>query len=141
MPHDAKDTVGFYIDFYGETFTFITDVGTVTDDVVYYSSKAKHLIIESNYDLDMLLRGKYTPELKNRIITGNGHLSNDQTASILKRAYNKDLKTVFLCHLSENNNTPEIAKRTAEEALKEVGGDSISVYPLPRRSASEIFEF
>lgn len=141
VPHDAQDTVGFYIDFYGETFTFITDLGTVTDDVIYYCQKAKHLIIEANYDIDMLVSGSYTPELKHRILNGYGHLSNEQTASIIKRAYHPDLQSVYLCHLSENNNTPQLAQRVVESALVELGREDIPVIPLPRRKASEVFEF
>ncbi|MCF0168268.1 MAG: MBL fold metallo-hydrolase [Bacteroidales bacterium] len=142
VPHDARDTVGYFIDFFGETFTFITDIGEVTDEAVAYCRKAKHLILESNYDLDMLLHGSYTPELKLRIMQGHGHLSNEQTASLIKRAYHIGVDSVFLCHLSENNNTPELARKSAEGALREAGAPSdILVKPLPRREASEIFTF
>ena len=139
VPHDARDTVGYYIDFFGQTFTFVTDVGKVTDDVVKYCSKAAHLIVESNYDPGMLVTGPYTPELKKRIMEEHGHLSNEQTADLLRRSYHDGLKSVFLCHLSANNNTPSIAFDSARAALNSVGGDEVTLYALPRREASPLF--
>lgn len=139
VPHDARDTVGYYIDFFGQTFTFVTDVGKVTDDVVKYCSKASHLIVESNYDPGMLVTGPYTPELKKRIMEEHGHLSNEQTADLLRRSYHDGLKSVFLCHLSANNNTSSIAFDSARSALNSVGGDEVTLYALPRREASPLF--
>ncbi|MCF0172604.1 MAG: MBL fold metallo-hydrolase [Bacteroidales bacterium] len=140
--HDAQDTVGYHIDFFGETFTFITDLGEVTDEVVDYCRRANHLIVESNYDLDMLLTGFYPPELKHRIMTGHGHLSNDQTAGLLRRCYHPGLESVFLCHLSENNNTPTKAVSSAAGALRSVGApDDLLLCALPRREASQLFVF
>jgi len=144
VPHDATQTVGYYIEFYGVKFTFVTDAGNITDDIVKYSSKCNALILESNYDLDMLLGGGYTPELKLRITKGNGHLSNEQTCSIIRRAWHKEMSHIFLCHLSENNNTPSIAIKSAFQALESVAKDAardVVLLPLPRRTASDIFEF
>jgi phosphoribosyl 1,2-cyclic phosphodiesterase len=141
VPHDAHDTVGYYIDFFGTTFTFITDLGTVTEDVVSYCGRASHLIVESNYDMEMLMHGPYPPELKRRIRNGNGHLSNDQAAELLRKVARKDTQSVFLCHLSENNNTPELALSSASAALQDVGATHILLKALPRRTCSEIFEF
>lgn len=141
VPHDATQTVGYFIDFKGVKFTFVTDAGGITDNIVKYASMADALILESNYDLDMLLHGGYTPELKLRITRGNGHLSNEQTASIIKRACHKGLKAIFLCHLSENNNTPEIAHKTISGVLKELGATDVKLVCLPRRMSSEVFEF
>ena len=144
VPHDATQTVGYHINFCGVKFTFITDAGDITENIIKYSSLADVLIIESNYDLDMLLHGGYTPELKLRITKGNGHLSNEQCASILKRVYHKQMKAIFLCHLSENNNTPALAYKTAAGALQSIGvsPDSLVYFePLPRRMASKIYCF
>ena len=118
VPHDATQTVGYHFVFSGESFTVLTDLGQVTDEAVAYASKAGHLVVESNYDLDMLMCGNYAPELKRRILTGNGHLSNAQTASLLRRCHHDGLRDVWLCHLSANNNTPEKARRSAEKRLK-----------------------
>ncbi|MBQ7254252.1 MAG: MBL fold metallo-hydrolase [Bacteroidales bacterium] len=139
VPHDARDTVGYYIDFFGHTFTFVTDVGKVTDDVVKYCQMASHLIVESNYDPGMLVTGPYTPELKKRISEEHGHLSNEQTADLLRRSCHDGLKSVFLCHLSANNNTPSLVFDSARAALNSVGGEEITLYALPRREASPLF--
>ena len=141
VPHDAHDTVGYHIDFFGTTFTFITDLGAVTDDVVKYCSMASHLIVESNYDRTMLLNGPYPPELQHRIMNGHGHLSNEQAAELLRAVVGKDVQSVFLCHLSENNNTPELALESASAALQDAGATHILLEALPRRTSSQIFEF
>jgi phosphoribosyl 1,2-cyclic phosphodiesterase len=144
VPHDATETVGYHIDFYGVKFTFLTDVGAVTDDVIKYCRMSEIVIFESNYDLDMLLSGSYTPELKVRIVQGQGHLSNEQAASAVRRFWHKDLSHLFLCHLSENNNTPEIAHSCISAALRSVGavpGKDIELVCLPRRVNSQLYTF
>lgn len=144
VPHDATETVGYHIDFYGVKFTFITDIGDVTDEVVEYCRKSNVVIIESNYDLDMLLEGPYTPELKVRIMQGHGHISNSQAASAVKRFYNKGITHIFLCHLSENNNTPQKALGCIEKALVSAGaivGKDVNLTALPRRELSAMYIF
>lgn len=144
VPHDATETVGYFIDFYGVKFTFLTDVGSVTEDVVRYSQMAGIIIFEANYDLDMLLGGSYSADLKVRIMKGYGHLSNEQAASAIKRIYNRNLGTIFLCHLSENNNTPELAFNQVSRALSEIGvkvGTDVTLTCLPRREVSRLYTF
>ena len=91
--------------------------------------------------MDMLMRGPYTYELKMRIVQGCGHLSNDECASAIKRFWHPGLKNIFLCHLSENNNTHELAYECAAEALKEIGVEkgSVALRCLPRRYPSQIY--
>lgn len=144
VPHDAVETVGYYIDFYGENFVFMTDLGDVPDSALEYCRMANHLIIESNFDLDMLIRGNYSPELKKRIYEGNGHLSNDQCAHALKMIMHPELQSVYLCHLSENNNSPQLAYECASEAISSTGrvlGKDIKLFCLPRKEASPLFTF
>lgn len=143
VPHDATETVGYMIDFYGIKFTFLTDLGEVTEDVVKYCKLSQIIIFESNYDLDMLLGGSYTPELKLRIMQGYGHLSNEQAAAAVKRFWHKGITHLFLCHLSENNNTPGTAYTCMEKTLKEIGavpGKNIELVCLPRKTNSELYE-
>lgn len=138
VPHDATETVGYYIDFYGETFTLITDVGKITSNVIEYSKRANHLILESNYDYDMLVRGAYPQMLIDRIRNGNGHLCNSETAGALKYIYHDGLKSLFLCHLSENNNTPDLAYNASFNSLSEIGvtpGADLQLTCLPRRDS------
>ncbi len=141
VPHDAVQTVGYSIEIDGHRFVIVTDIGRITDEVLAYASQAGTLVIESNYDMDMLMSGPYTYDLKMRIIQGSGHLSNDQCASALKRICHPGLKNIFLCHLSENNNTPELACRASSAALEEAGipGGSIQLRCLPRACPSPVF--
>ncbi|MCK9628732.1 MAG: MBL fold metallo-hydrolase [Bacteroidales bacterium] len=136
VPHDANETLGYHIDFRGEKFTIITDAGRMTQEMIEYSRKASHLILESNYDYQMLMDGNYPRVLIERIKNGYGHLCNIQTAEALKNIYNSDLKNLFLCHLSENNNTPELAYGSACSSLMQIGvneGIDINIKCLPRR--------
>ena len=151
VPHDATDNVGYHIDFFGETFTFLTDIGAVTEPAIRYAALADHLIVESNYDREMLINGPYDEQLKQRISQGQGHISNDQTAELIQKALEQaDLtqvnpSDVFLCHLSENNNTPEKALRCVRKALDQkteelgMGRDKIRLVALPRGKASQTF--
>ena len=84
-------------------------------------TKADYLMIEANYDSAMLDNGKYPEYLKNRIRADNGHLDNKVTAEFVANSCDERLKYVFLCHLSNDNNTPEIACRVVSEALKAKG--------------------
>ena len=71
------------------------------------------MVVESNYDLDMLLGGNYPDYLKKRISHGIGHLSNADCAEAIARFMHPELRNLFLCHLSGNNNTPELAYASA----------------------------
>ena len=88
----------------------------------------------------MLMTGSYPPALKRRILTEHGHLSNDQTASLLRRSSHDGLRDVFLCHLSANNNTPRLAFENAKKTLESIGSRA-SLHCLPRSSASDVFNF
>lgn len=140
VPHDATQTVGYHFTFDGERFTVMTDLGDVTDDAAHYAALADHLVVESNYDVDMLITGSYPKELKERILMQHGHLSNEQTASLLRRACHESLRDVYLCHLSANNNTPELAYAMAKKTLGSLGSRA-SLHCLPRACASELFTF
>lgn len=141
VPHDATQTVGYAVEMDGHRFVIMTDIGRMTDEAVELASSADTVVLESNYDMDMLMGGSYTYELKMRIVQGNGHLSNDECASAIRRFVHPGLKNIFLCHLSENNNTPDLAFRSAEAALEQAGVERgiIALRCLPRRTPSPLF--
>lgn len=141
VPHDATQTVGYAISYKGHKFVIMTDLGRMTDEAVEYARQADTVVLESNYDMDMLMGGPYTYELKMRIIQGNGHLSNDECASAIRRFWHPGLKNIFLCHLSENNNTPELAYRCSLDALRDAGAEkgTVSLRCLPRTCPSGFF--
>ncbi len=121
VPHDGTDNMGFSIEFDDRRFVLATDLGAVTDRARHYMSRANYLVIEANYDLDMLRFGKYPEYLKARIQTENGHMDNVATGAFLKDIINPELKYIFLCHLSQDNNTPSKALKTVREALESAG--------------------
>ncbi|WP_289695167.1 hypothetical protein [uncultured Duncaniella sp.] len=83
--------------------------------------QATHIVIEANYDFQMLREGRYPEYLKARIEAANGHLDNRVTASFLADIYTPQLRNVFLCHLSLDNNTPHKAIDAVERALTAAG--------------------
>lgn len=119
VPHDGTDNAGFYIELNDLKFAVATDLGFVSDRAHHYLTKAHFLMLESNYDRDMLDNGTYPEYLKNRIRGVNGHLDNKDAAEFIRDNYNEDLKYVFLCHLSNDNNTPEIARNEFVSTLSE----------------------
>ncbi|MBR1872827.1 MAG: MBL fold metallo-hydrolase [Bacteroidales bacterium] len=140
VPHDASQTVGYAIEVEGHKFLIMTDIGRMTDEAVALAREADTVVVESNYDLDMLMSGPYTYDLKMRICKGNGHLSNDECAKAIKRFWHPGLRNLFLCHLSENNNTPSLAYDSARRALSELGAleGSVNLRTLPRRTPSPL---
>lgn len=143
IPHDSNENVGYCIRYGEQTFCLMTDVGDVTDNVNHYIGEANHLVIEANYDPEMLRVGRYPDVLKKRIVNGNGHLSNHQTASTLSANFHENLRDVWLCHLSEENNHPELAKKTVETHLRSFGiiaGKDFRLEVLRRKVPSGPFE-
>ena len=141
VPHDATQTVGYAIEADGHKFVIMTDVGRMTDEAVDFARQADTVVIESNYDIDMLMGGSYTYELKMRIVQGCGHLSNDECASAIRRFFHPGLRNLFLCHLSANNNTRDLAYRSASEALESAGAEkgTVALRCLPREYPSQMF--
>lgn len=119
--HDGSDNVGFCVTAGERNFVITTDTGIITDRADHYMRKANYLMIESNYDAAMLAAGLYPEYLKARIRGDKGHLNNTVTASYLASMWSEHLTDIFLCHLSHDNNRPEIARRVTAEALEAKG--------------------
>ena len=144
VPHDGTDNVGYRIEIDGKIFCFVTDLGHITETVSKYILQANYLIMEANYDEDMLRMGNYPQFLKDRITSPKGHLSNKTTAKFLARNMTADLKNIWLCHLSGENNHPEIAYKTVEYELRGVGiipGKDVQLCALKRTTPSELYIF
>lgn len=119
--HDAPETVGFHISFGNKKVTIVTDLGHICATAASYIKAANLLVIESNYDEQMLTEGNYPFYLKKRIQSDNGHLGNLQTSAFLAENFHADLRHVCLAHLSKNNNTPEKALQTLQQTFMEKG--------------------
>ena len=121
VSHDGTDNAGYMIEYAGNRFVVATDMGCITDRANFYMKQANYLMIESNYDDTMLTNGPYKEFLKARIRDITGHLDNRVAAQFVADNYSPDLKYIFLCHLSHDNNTPEIATHEMQSALEAKG--------------------
>ena len=143
VPHDSSGNVGFRIEAGGVVFCLMTDVGHVTEQMQHYIGEANYLVIEANYDTEMLHGGTYPAHLKSRIDGPTGHLSNKDCGEALANYATANLKHVWLCHLSEENNHPVLALKTIEQTLRSYGlimGKDFKVEDLKRKTPSELFE-
>ena len=143
VPHDANENVGYEIKVEGITFVFITDVGCVTDAIREAISHANYLVIEANHDVEMLKNGPYPEYLKRRILSGSGHLSNTECGQALAENMTENLRHIWLCHLSEENNHPELARKTVETILRSYGiipGKDVELEVLRRLMPSNVYE-
>ncbi len=150
--HDGTDNVGYCITIGDRNFVVATDMGKITDRADHYMRLANYLMIEANYDASMLATGRYPEYLKARIRSDHGHLDNQVTAQYLKQIWASPLTDVYLCHLSEDNNRPELAVSVVSDALTSRGvkvGDGsgsladrnadVHLCALPRFDASPLF--
>ena len=121
IPHDAVDPVGYRIYFGGEKYSVATDIGTMTNELFDSISGSHAVILEANHDIDMLINGPYPEHLKQRILGTFGHMSNELAAKTAVALANRGTKNIMLAHLSEENNTPQIAYDTVSAALIDAG--------------------
>ncbi|MDR0505212.1 MAG: MBL fold metallo-hydrolase [Dysgonamonadaceae bacterium] len=141
VPHDANDCVGYLVDYNNIKWILATDIGHIDETVAKYIRLANHLVVEANYDMKMLVNGNYPNFLKARIMNGKGHLCNSETANFLAANFNSQLKNIWLCHLSKENNRPEIACKTVEAALMQRGihiGYDVNLAALKRSNPSKM---
>lgn len=121
VSHDAPETVGFHICTGDIKITIATDLGHINKADIPYFKEANLLVIESNYDEQMLANSKYPHFLKTRILSDHGHLSNHQTSAFLADIISDNHSHICLAHLSNNSNTPEIALQTLQQTFAERG--------------------
>ena len=143
VPHDSADNVGYSVQYGDVNFCLITDAGHVTEQFGGYIAQANYLVLEANHDEDMLMMGPYPAYLKGRISGDYGHLSNKVAAQLLAEHVTDRLRHVWLCHISEENNHPELARKTVDTCLRSAGivsGRDFELEVLKRRIPSEIYE-
>lgn len=143
VPHDSSDCVGYSIEHEGIRFTLVTDCGHITDTIAEHIKNSNYLVIEANHEPEKLAAGPYPHHLKERISGDNGHLSNEACAMALVNNASPKLNHVWLCHLSDENNHPELAKKTIETVLRSHGvvvGKDFQIDVLKRKTPSEVFD-
>jgi phosphoribosyl 1,2-cyclic phosphodiesterase len=119
IPHDSADPVGFTFRAAGVKMALVTDLGYMPELVKVHLRNTDCLILESNHDLDMLKVGPYPWVVKQRVLSRTGHLSNHAVSEYLADADGFDgrARYLVLAHISQENNHPELARLSAEEAL------------------------
>jgi len=127
IPHDVAEPVAFAVTRGDVRVGVVTDLGHATPLVRQLVGTLDAALLEFNHDLDMLRSGPYTWSLQERIRGARGHLSNTQAAELLTSSATPRLKHLVLAHLSEENNTPEIAAAVAHQALGLLGLSGVRV--------------
>lgn len=119
IPHDAADPIGFTFRTKGTKMALVTDLGYMPELVKVHLRDADCLLLESNHDLDMLKVGPYPWVVKQRVLSRTGHLSNHAVSEYLSdpEGFDARARYLVLAHLSQENNNPDLARLSAEEAL------------------------
>lgn len=115
--HDTEDSVGYIVSNNNKSVVYITDTGYINKKYFELLHNRNVYIFESNHDIEMLNNGKYPFELRQRILSDKGHLSNYDSAKYLSKFIGSDTQKIILAHLSEENNTEELALQTLTERL------------------------
>lgn len=121
VKHLAAEPVAFSISDDGCKLSVVSDLGCVTPKVVEALRSSTVLMVEANYDDEMLVNGTYPDFLKRTIRGDHGHLSNDDAAALCSQVVSDETRTVVLLHLSRENNTPEKARETVASKIHKGG--------------------
>ena len=123
IPHDAANPCGFNISCNNDKLSVATDIGHITNDIIKQLEGSKFILLESNYDTEVLKCSRYPYQLKKRIAGPYGHLSNETASKVINYLINGNLKSAMLGHLSKENNFPELAYQTVVDELIKSGTD------------------
>ncbi|MBR6951135.1 MAG: MBL fold metallo-hydrolase [Oscillospiraceae bacterium] len=139
--HDAKESVGYRLTADGRSMALATDLGFVSEEVLQALTGVHAVILEANHDPDMLKYGPYPSSLKRRIASDRGHLSNRICGRLAAMLYESGTRFFVLAHLSQENNTPDLAREAVEAGLKDAGavlGQNAFVYVAPSGHLGEM---
>ena len=139
-PHDTPESVGYRLSG-SAVFGFCTDFGHVTDEIRDGLRGADAVVIESNHDIEMLRNGPYPFPLKRRILSDNGHLSNDCCGALAVELYKHGTSKMVLGHLSRENNLPSLAHNTVAGILSAEGiavGKDLLLHVAPEKDILEL---
>ncbi len=127
LPHDCDPTVAFRLEHEDRTAVILTDMGVPRPEIAARLKGAHLLMLEFNYDPDLMASGPYPPVLQKRISGDRGHLSNEQAAQMLEWLASDQLHTLVLAHISKKTNDPELAREVAQRKLDELGLSHVQV--------------
>lgn len=135
--HDAPSSVGYVITEEEKSLVYITDTGYINRKFLKKMVNKNMYIIESNHDEKLLMDGPYPRFLKERVIKDTGHLSNKQATDYMKKVIGEDTKYIMLAHLSETNNTKDLAYQTMSQ---EIDTPKIKIMIATQENPSEVIE-
>ena len=144
IPHDSEDAVGY--NFYAGTndkISIATDIGQITDNIRKHLYKSRLVVLESNYDPNMLMMGSYPYALKRRVMSEEGHLSNEDAGKFCIELVKEGTERILLAHLSKENNFPELAYETSKGILAQnniIVGQDIKLDVLSRNEVSDVYK-
>jgi len=136
--HDARDPVAFFIELDGHRLLYATDFGTPNPEIIQAITAAHVILLETNYDPEMLENGPYPEYLKQRIRSKHGHMSNHHSAELIRDFATPALKHLILGHLSENNNHPDLALEAVREIIRERTDLNPQIHVASRHIAGEL---
>ena len=142
IPHDAADPCGFNLYHDNKKITVATDIGHMENSILKKLDESDFLLLESNYEPDMLKCSKYPYMLKKRILGPNGHLSNEDAGLTISELVKSGLTNIMLGHLSEQNNFPELAYQTVMTSIisRNVDVDKLKLQVADRYKPNNIIE-
>ena len=145
ISHDAEEPVGYRVTYGSKKVCICTDLGCYTEYTAECLKDSDVLLLEANHDVNMLQAGPYPYPLKQRILGERGHLSNAASGRLLSSVLNEHMKGIFLGHLSQENNLPELAFETVRlELIENRAGYAPEELPLrvaPRKKPGPLIEF
>ncbi|MEG2338756.1 MAG: MBL fold metallo-hydrolase [Clostridium sp.] len=142
VPHDAAEALGYSFIKDSKKITIATDIGYVTDTIRENLKDSDLFLLESNHDVDMLKVGPYPYELKRRVLSDRGHLSNENAGKAILDVLSSKVKNILLGHLSDTNNYPCLAHETVVSVLKMEGvevGKEFSLDVATRDESTKIY--
>ena len=138
--HDVTDSRNFIIEEDGKSIVYITDTGYIRHKYFKDIANKNLYLLESNHDIEMLSHGPYPEWLKSRVISDEGHLSNQSAGFYLSKLIGNNTKEVVLMHLSEVNNTESIALATVNDVLREYNIDFKNITCAKQNENGEVIE-
>lgn len=144
LSHDAHSCVGYSFYNQGNKISIATDFGVPSNNILQNLKDSNILIIEANHDENLLLNNpKYSAILKQRILSSKGHISNKTCASVIQKIFTPNLTQIILAHLSEENNTPNLAYETVKAELEKYGlieGKHLYIDVASQHNMGHLFE-
>lgn len=141
--HDAVNPNGYIFESEGKKISVVTDTGWISTEMREMMKDSHLYFLESNHDVDMLINGSYPWPLKQRVLSTRGHLSNENTAEVIKHLAKGNGEVIILSHLSQDNNTPDLAYKNAYDTLEEMGieveSGAVVLEIAPRYTTCEIY--